>query len=144
MTKTLGKALLTAALVAMMRSAWPACGVTAQSLVFGSYDVFSNQSVESVGNIAVACDIATPYSISLSPGNGTYQLRLMVNGARVLNYNVYTDATRTTIWGDGSSGTSTVNGNGTSVNHAVYGRIPARQNAYVGSYTDDIIVTVNY
>jgi len=28
--------------------------------------------------------------------------------------------------------------------YSIYGRIPARQNSYVGNYSDTIIVTVNY
>lgn len=132
------------ALTTMTHSAWPARNVTTQSVAFGTYDVFSGQSVESTGNVAVTCDVSTLYSISLSPGNGSFASRGMTNGTHQLNYNLFTDATRTTIWGDGSSGTAVVSASGISGNHTVYGRIPASQNAHVGSYSDSIIVTVNY
>lgn len=120
------------------------CNLSLQGINFGSYDPFSSVALDSTGNIGVTCDISAPYSIALSPGGGSYALRAMANGTYSLTYNLYTDATRTTVWGDGSSGTSVVNGNGTTENHALYGRIPARQNAYVGNYSDIITVTLTY
>jgi hypothetical protein len=39
---------------------------------------------------------------------------------------------------------STASGTSTPGNHTVYGRIPARQNAFVGTYTDAVTVTVTY
>ena len=70
--------------------------------------------------------------------------RKMTSGANILNYNLYTNAARTTVRGDGSGGTSTQATNGTNVTRTVYGRIPALQNAFVGSYSDAIIVTIVY
>lgn len=120
------------------------CNLSVQGVSFGNYDVFSSQSLDSTGNIGVSCDVSAPYTISLSPGSGSYTSRSMANGPHTLNYNLYTDATRTTIWGDGSGTTTTVSGSGTSANHTVYGRVPARQNAYVGSYSDSITVTLTF
>jgi spore coat protein U-like protein len=120
------------------------CGVTVQGVSFGSYDVFSTQYVDSTGAIGVSCDVATPYAVSLSPGGGSFTDRAMANGPYVLLYNLYVDAARASVWGDGSGGTATVAANAASTTHTVYGRIPARQNAHVGSYSDTITVTVNY
>src|SRR6266487_1298814 len=50
--------------------------------------------------------------------------RKMVNAGTLLNYNLYTDAARTTVWGDGTGGTVTVSGSSNgSTTHTVYGRI---------------------
>lgn len=137
--------LLAVALAITASQAWAAqCSLSVQGASFGSYDVFSNQSLNSTGNIGVSCDISAAYSVSLSAGGGSYASRSMASGAHRLNYNLYTDATRTTIWGDGTGGTATVSGSGTTVNHTVYGRIPASQNAYVGSYSDTITVTLTF
>ena len=68
----------------------------------------------------------------------------MTSGAHTLNYNLYTTNTRTTVWGDSTAGTSKVNANGTIVAKTVYGRIPALQNAFVGSYSDTITVTIAF
>ncbi len=108
-------------------------------------------------------DLILP-TITLSAGNsGTYTpWRRMTRAAAGLSYNLYLDAARTLVWGDGTAGTLPVvplplQGNGkylnpnSSVNfsYTVYGRIPAASatinNTVVpGTYTDNIIVTINY
>ena len=60
-----------------------------------------------------------------------------------MNYNLYTDATRTAVWGDGV-GASNVSATGTSVDLPIYGRIPARQTVPAKGYTDAITVTIDY
>lgn len=137
--------LFAVALAMTARQGWAVqCDPSAQGVSFGSYDTFSNQPLDSTGNIGVSCDVSASYSIALSPGGGSYASRAMASGAYTLKYNLYTDATRTTVWGDGTGGTATVNGSGTTADYTVYGRVPAGQNAYVGSYTDTITVTVTF
>jgi spore coat protein U-like protein len=127
-------------------SGWAACTVDVVGVMFGNYDPFSNLAQESAGNVSVTCDIGTIYTITLSPGSGTYASRAMTGPAIPLSYNLFTDPTRVLVWGDGTSGTLAVPGTGTAlaINHAVYGRIPARQNVPVGSYTDTVIVTLTF
>jgi spore coat protein U-like protein len=128
-------------------SACGACTVGVTGVVFGNYDPFSNVAQVSAGNVSVTCDIGTIYTITLSPGSGTYASRAMTGPGIPLSYNLFTDPTRVLVWGDGTSGTLAVPGTSTGLtatNHAVYGRIPARQNVPVGSYTDTVIVTVTF
>jgi spore coat protein U-like protein len=120
------------------------CSVSTSGLNFGNYDVFSTLDNEITASIDVSCQASTTYSISLSSGFGTYASRSMTSGTTVLAYNLYVDPTRLTIWGDGSSGTATVSGSGTTGSSPVYGRIPARQNAFVGTYSDIVTVTVTF
>ena len=112
---------------------------------FGSYDVFSNAALDSTGNNDVNCPNGIEYSIALSEGGGTHTQRVMSSGARTLNYNLYTGADRGIVWGDTTGGTARVTGTGVgvSVNHAVYGRIPALQNVHSGSYSDGILLAVD-
>ena len=119
-----------------------ACTLNVTGVNFGSYDVFSNSALDTTGNIDVNCPSGVGYSMALTPGGGTQTQRLMSSGAHTLNYNLYTAANRAVVWGDATSGTVTVNGTGIglSVNHGVYGRIPALQNVRAGSYSDMIIV----
>lgn len=130
--------------------AYAACNVSATNVAFGTYNPFSGTALDSTGTVTVDCDLLTltPYTVSLSTGgSGTYTPRTMDSGGNKLQYNLYTDLTRTTIWGNGSGGTGTVSGSallGTPQNHTVYGRIPASQNPVVGSYTDAITVTVTF
>jgi spore coat protein U-like protein len=120
------------------------CTLNVPGLSFGSYDVFSSSSLDSAGTISISCDMDTTYTISLGPGGGSYALRTMLSGTHTLSYNLYIDAARTIIWGDGTGSTGTLTNTAASANHTVYGRIPARQNAYIGSYSDAITVTLNF
>jgi spore coat protein U-like protein len=118
------------------------CNVSTVGLNFGNYDVFSTLDDDITGTISVNCQDSTSYSISLSSGSGTYSARTLLSAGNLLNYNLYLDPTRLTIWGDGSATTGTVNGTGMTGSYTVYGRIPARQNAVVGIYADIVTVTV--
>jgi len=122
------------------------CSVTTSGLNFGTYDVFSALDDTITATITVNCTKNKPYSIFLSSGSGTFGARTLTSAVGTLTYNLFLDSTHLTIWGDGSSGTGTFSGTGTGVNVGtpVYGRIPARQNVRVGSYSDVITVTVTY
>ncbi|MDA8889037.1 spore coat U domain-containing protein [Hellea sp.] len=123
-----------------------ACTLNVTGVNFGSYDVFSNTALDSTGNIDVNCPSGIGYSVALSAGGGTHTQRLMSSGANTLSYNLFTAANRAVVWGDSTRGTVTVNGTGigVSVNHGVYGRIPALQNAHIGSYSDFITVELTF
>lgn len=123
------------------------CMVSVTGLAFGTYDVFSASPTDSAGTITVECAAGTGYSVALSPGvSGSYVSRTMIDGGRSLQYGLYLDSARSVSWGDGSGGSATVSGTGSGaqIHHTVYGRIPARQNARVGSYADSITVTVAF
>lgn len=119
------------------------CSVSSPGLAFGSYDALASSSLDGVGNINVSCDVSASFTIALSAGSGSFEQRLMTAGASQLGYNLYTDASRTTVWGDGITG-NTVSATGDAVTVSVYGRIPARQNVPAGVYADSITVTVSY
>ncbi|MDG1903999.1 MAG: spore coat U domain-containing protein [Arenicella sp.] len=123
-----------------------ACTLNVTGVNFGSYDVFSNSTLDSTGNIDVNCPNGVGYSMALTAGGGNYTQRVMSSGVHRLNYNLYTAANRAVVWGDAISGTVTVNGTGigVNVNHGVYGRIPALQYVYPGSYSDIIIVELTF
>jgi spore coat protein U-like protein len=124
--------------------AWADCTVSTSGVVFGAYDTLSPLALDGAGTISVSCNPAAPYSIALSPGGGSYALRRMVSGSDQLEYNLFTDSTRTMVWGDGSGGTTAVSGNADSASHTVYGRIPGGQNVRAGSYSDSLVVTLTF
>lgn len=134
-------------------SADPTCTVSASGVAFGNYDPLDNANSDNTGSVSVTCtgSATATYTIAASAGTGTYLARKMVSGSQVLSYNVYIDNTRMTIWGDGSSGTSSISGSitatsgGATQTSTVYGRIPSgQQAASVGSYNDILTVTVTY
>jgi len=122
------------------------CTVSTSGLNFGNYDVFSSLNDDVTATITVKCTKNSTYSIALSSGSGTFGSRTLKGQVGALAYNLFLDPTRLTIWGDGSSGTSTFSGAGTgsNVSTPVYGRIPSRQNVRMGSYSDLITVTVTF
>ena len=147
--------LLSLALIVLSTAARAACTVSATPVSFGSYNVFNASPLDATGTITVQCTglvgLLVSYNIKLSTGlSGSYAPRQMASGANRLNYNLHTAATRLNVWGDGSAGTSFVSNSillvlfGVTVNHTVYGRVPALQNVAVGSYSDSITVTLTF
>lgn len=120
------------------------CTINVVSVAFGDYDVFRQQDAETTGAVSVTCAPSASYTISLSAGFGTFASRVMTNGSYQLEYNLFTDPQRLTVWGDGSSGTATVSDTGTGGSYTVYALVPALQNVTAGSYSDTITVTVTY
>ena len=132
-------------------AAWAAPNCSFQSVTnvnFGTYDVFGSANVDSTGSISINCSgNPNPWVLLLDKGANasTYLPRKMVNTGTLLNYNLYTDSARTTVWGDGTGGTVTVSGAGNGTfTRTVYGRIPPGQDARAGLNSDTIVVTVNF
>jgi spore coat protein U-like protein len=132
------------------------CSVSATGVAFGNYDPNSSLPTDMTGNVHVLCtvllvSIGAQTNISLDTGgSGSFASRKMSSGVNLLNYNLYKDVSHTTVWGDGTGGTGIFTDNalievlGTSIDHAIYGSIPAGQYVAAGSYTDTITVTVEY
>lgn len=123
---------------------WAACSLSTSGIAFGGYDPFLDQNVDSAATINVTCDETTAYSIALSTGSGTYETRVMTSGLHHLLYNLYLNASLTTVWGDGTGQSATLSDTQPVANYTVYGRIPAGQNAHVGVYSDTIVITLTF
>jgi spore coat protein U-like protein len=121
-----------------------ACTVNVTGVAFGMYDPFASSDSLSTGTLDVRCSPAATYTLKLSGGAGSFTSRKMTNGPSQLLYNLYTDASRVTIWGDGTAGTSTVQDHSNKKTYTVYGRVPARQNPKVGAHSDTLVVTVEF
>lgn len=119
---------------------------------FGAYEVFDTIPLDSTGSITLYCTGVLPadlFTIELGPGySGNVGNRHMLNGSVVLGYNLYWDATRTVVWGNGTNGTSALGplsiSDQTPTTWTVYGRVPAMQNVSAGDYSDTIVVTVQF
>lgn len=126
------------------------CTVTGGSLAFGGYNPLSSDSHLGTGSVYVNCRGGPPTTarLEVSAGNsGNFSQRYMTDGSNLLYYNIYSDASHTQIIGDGSgssvnSGLSfEIRGN-TSKFLFIYGSAPGGQNVPVGSYSDNLRVTV--
>jgi len=128
----------------------PSCTISATSVNFGNYNVFAGAALDSTGTISYRCNAAAAnITIALSRGtSSTYTPRTMALSGEIMNYNLYTNAARTTIWGDGTGGTAVhFQGNppnNSNVNVTIFGRIPAGQDVRAGSFTDTISATINF
>ena len=149
-------------LPALAAQAVVTCSVSAAGVSFGSYMFTNGSPVDSTGSVTVSCQRtliidSSPlsYTLKLSAGTGSsgYSPRQLSAGTGRLNYNLYTSASRATVWGDGSGGTATVGGSislpllstSGSATTTVYGRVPAGQaTALAGSYSDTVLVTADY
>jgi spore coat protein U-like protein len=124
------------------------CKITSVSDVnFGAYDVFSTApNINGVGSLSIRCTGGSSAIVKLSHGlSHTFAPRTLRSGSNLLSYNLYTSATRSIVWGDGTGGTSVMSvGKNHSDNLDVFGSIPEGQDAAVGFYTDNIIVTINF
>lgn len=130
------------------------CTVTATGVSFGTYDPLSPSSDDASGSVRVRCTLLLAlngsFTVDLSTGSsGSYAGRTMRNGATVLPYNLYTNAARTQIWGNGTGSSARVTRTFAGLlvvdrTIPVYGRILPRQNVRSGPYSDTIVVTVTY
>jgi spore coat protein U-like protein len=129
------------------------CVITAGDISFVDPFVGDND-LTAAADIDVRCTAGTGYSIALSAGSsGDYTGREMVRGADVLVYNLYTDDTYGTVWGDGSGATDVVSDVGegmalaNSIPHTVYAQLLAADNdgaIPAGAYADTIVATITY
>jgi len=100
---------------------------------------------DATGQIRYRCRRGAVPLVSLSAGSaGSFQPRLLRRGTASLAYNLYREAARTSIWGDGTGSSQTVLGATGTQTLVIYGRIFAGQASAPGSYTDTIVSTFNF
>ncbi len=130
-----------------------ACTISTTAVAFGTYLPTSSSPRDGTGTIELLCPLTVlAPQVALGTGSsGTYSPRSMASGASQLNYNLYTTAARTTVWGNGSSGTSALTLSGPTLSglqwrytRTIYGRIPPVQNVSAGTYGDTLVVTVTF
>lgn len=127
------------------------------AVAFGAYDTVNATANDvGAGTIVARCTKDTAYTLALGLGGGTgadYSAGRFMTGAvglELLNYNLYTTAGRTVVFGDGTDSSSTVAGTGTGFGVAfnqttnVFGRIPALQNVEPDTYSDTVTVDLTY
>lgn len=142
---------LTVALVA----AWPRsdaaqtvalCTIESSGIEFGIYDPLDSTPLDATGGITYTCSTQIAIVIVMTAGSSGAFDRRMTSGSDTLSYNLYLDAARTKVWGDGALGTAThvdlSPPQDSSVDVRVHGRVPARQDVADGRYTDDLMAVM--
>jgi spore coat protein U-like protein len=126
------------------------CTVSTSAVAFGNVNTISGSAVDATGSISVTCTNGTAWSAAAGAGGGTgatVAARKMLSGSNLLNYALYSDSGRTTLWGDGTLTTAAITGtgSGSAQSSTIYGRVASGQtSAPAGSYADTVAVTVTY
>jgi spore coat protein U-like protein len=123
------------------------CEISATALSFGTSGVLSANINQST-TLSVTCSNTTPYSVGLDAGSvsgSTVATRLLNNGAATVQFQLYSDAAHTTIWGN-TIGTNTVSGTGTGSAQSltVYGVVPAQITPAANTYTSTVTASVTF
>lgn len=138
------------ALVLVPGAGWaaPTCAFgVANALAFGSYDPLAAAPADSTSTISYRCPKGQDVRILLDFGLGAAApWRELRQGTETLRYNLYLDAQRTIVWGDGTAGSQAgpgaiARGASGTTSAYVFGRIPAAQDAVAGVYSDTIRIT---
>lgn len=123
--------------------AWAFCSVSTTSVMFGIY--WGNAPLSTTGSVSVNCGPGSKIipEVQLDKGKklaGGFAVRKMKSGSNKLVYNLYTDATHTTVWGDGTGVSVTQFGR----NLTIYGYMPAAQTVPPATYSDTVLVTASW
>lgn len=133
------------------------CSITGLSINFGSYNVFLPTPTDSTSTFTLNCEDVPWADLKLGPSStsGTFNPRRMKRsgGSDFLDYNIFIDAGRTVIFGDGTGGTQTLRVHkppGTpakapwSSQINIFARIPPGQDVPIGTYSDSLTITVEW
>ena len=125
----------------------PACTLSANTLNFGTLATTDGGS-NGATSINTTCSALTPYTVWL--GGGLLNIanpaaRQMQSGANRLTYGIYRDSNRTLDWGS-TPGVDVFSDSGLGglVSTQVYGRVQSQATPPPGTYTDTVVVTINY
>ncbi len=117
------------------------CNITGVTDVsFGVYDPTVSTPLDADGAMTFRCTKNTSYKTYIT---GTRQ---MVGGtfSDNLNFELYTDSGRTTVFPSDNSGSSQQAPNNSPINVTIYGRVPAEQDVSVDTYSRVLVATVEY
>jgi spore coat protein U-like protein len=96
----------------------------------------------------VVCTKGSTWTVQVGAGNGLQTNRYMLgaNSNDKLYYNLYTDTTYTTIYGDGTQATSTFSGTGSgqAQTNIIQVKMAPGQFVTPDNYSDTITLTINY
>jgi spore coat protein U-like protein len=116
---------------------------------FGNYSVFSPTALEVNSGFRVRCTPHTTATVRFSRGanSASYDPRTMSNGGELVAYNLYTDSSMTSIWGDGTGGSTehlliNATPHDKIFEESIYGRVFPGPDVTAGTYTDTITATL--
>lgn len=126
------------------------CTISASTIDFGTLTSLTSTQ-NSSGSLGVNCSSSSPYTIAMSAGTiagntiAARKMGLNGAGAGVVSYQLYRDGYGTTLWGDGTTGSTYVGtGAGSLQSIPVYAQMPIQTTPPVGIYKDTVTATITY
>lgn len=116
--------------------------VTADPLNFGNLEPGTSGQGTTLVHVTEANGV--PYTVALDKGMSGVRTITATGGS--ITYELYTNAARTIVWGDGTGGSQTAagTGNGTVQNITVYGTMNMGSGVVSGAYSETVTVTLTY
>ena len=118
------------------------CDVHTDGMNFGIVD--TERDSLATGELTISCTEPTAFAVAISSdGNGQRKMDGPLGGT--LRYQLYSDASRSTIWGDDNGDGHLIGGqsDGETINQlSVYGEIPSQSPVAAGIYRDDLTLTI--
>ena len=149
-------ALIVLSLLSFAASGITTCSLSIGNVVFGNYDVFNPNSLDTSTSVVITCNrFGGPQNVTVeigidpgSYGGSTSSRKMRTIGGDLLGYNLFKDAGRTAVWGQVSGldtlkqSLSVPNNSSAQTTATIFGRISAGQNVSVGDYNDSVSITV--
>jgi spore coat protein U-like protein len=146
-TQRVDAALATPVNVAISANVAANCVLTAGSLAFGAYDpLVANDTtpLDQTGTFTIRCVKGVTADVGLGDGLNTGR-QMSDGGTELLDYELYQDAGRTTVWTDAGAGRySYTAANRSATTLTIYGRVAAGQDVAAGSYTDTVVASAEF
>ncbi|MDC1455213.1 spore coat protein U domain-containing protein [Amylibacter sp.] len=130
------------------------CSMNTSSMAFGAYDgVGANASIalKATATVISTCTSGAAALITLnagaSAGSGSANApvrRMTAGPGKYLDYQIYSDVSGETVWGNTLLTGVAFTGTGASQTLTVYGSIPSAQMVPQGDYSDQISITITY
>ena len=130
------------------------CSMNTTSMAFGTYDGFganASTALKATATVISTCTSGAEALITMnagaSSGSGSADApvrRMTAGPGKYLDYQVYSDVARDTVWGNTVPTGVALTGTGDPQSLTVYGSIPSAQIVPEGDYSDQIYVTISY
>ena len=122
--------------------------LTGGTISFTAYVPDAEDANDAATTVKVNCTKGTQVTISMDKGQGTgasTTTRKLASANDSLNYSLYTDTSRSDVWGEDADAV-VFSGAGllSQTTLDVYGRIAAGQDVKPGSFSDTVTVTLSY
>ena len=131
------------------------CTISTGAMTFASYDPTAATDNDSTATLTSTCTSGGAAIITMGEGGRAQTgssagapVRAMWNGSEgateELLYQLYSDSAGGTVWGNTDATGKSIAADGTAQTFTVYGRIPKSQTVTTGSFSDSVLVTLNY